>query len=96
MEKVNLPLQADIGIYSRLWLQYLDLPDQKNMALMVLAERIIVERSRGKKRRGKLAEIDQVIRQIRADRSLAEAYSRMVNIDLMAGRFPAYRRAGLI
>lgn len=96
LSNVNLSFNADLGVYCRLWLKYLADPSQPNCALMVLAERVLIERSRGKKRRGALAQVDRLIRSIRSDRALAEAYSRVADLDRIAEKYPAYRKAGII
>ena len=94
----KIPLDDDLGVYCRVLLRYQNNPTQVNLALMVLAQRVILEKAKSHyKRKGRLQYVTDLINQCNSDRSTAEYYARrMSSGSAVARQFPIYVSAGLV
>lgn len=93
-----IPLENDLAVFARCWLNFLSQQNQMNLALVVLAERVVVEKTKNYfKKAGKLERVAALIDQIKSEPEVARYYVRTQVVDSpLANIYPQYVQAGLI
>lgn len=94
---VQIPLEDDLRVFARAWLAYKAAPVQRNLAVAVLAERVLFERARRYKKRDKVAWLAARIAQVKSNPTIALGLAESQSgRDAVAVRYPAYVVAGLL
>lgn len=96
----NIPLDEDIAVFCRVWLRYIESEDQNDLALVVLAQRVVTEKIRAYYRGNAAAAVYDLLEKLKKNKEAAADYDRRFigkwSLPTLAKALPAYEQAGLV
>jgi hypothetical protein len=96
-KKLTVPLEDDIAVYARVLSKFYSRRYQENYALVVLAQRVLIERARVSKKAGVRKFVLESIEKVNSDPAYRAAMVAAGDAsERLAGVYPQYLRAGLI
>jgi len=96
-KSLTVPIADDLAVYARVLSDFYSRRSQKNYALVVLAQRVVLERSRVSKKKAARLETLQAIERINSDPEYRAALVLSHDAsNRLAGVYPHYVQAGLI
>lgn len=97
-KKVTIPINDDLGVYSRMLIRYWNEPTRVHYQCMLLAQRVLIEKGKQTyKKRHQMSRVYDLIGQLNDNRNLVEAYATMLRPGSRLGNvYPQYVEAGLV
>jgi hypothetical protein len=95
----NIPMNEDIAVFARCWLRYVASESQDDLALVVLAQRIIFEKAKVYYRGSRLVGLYTLVENLKKNPAGAKEFADFTfrsKPSRLAQVLPAYRDAGLI